>query len=109
MINEVLLQAAPAGGGMGMPLLLVGMFIVMYFFMIRPQQKKQKEQKKFRENLKTGDLVVTIGGIYGKILTIEADTLTIEVDRGTKLKIERGAVSAESTQKLAGEKDKKEK
>ena len=87
--------------GMVQYLPLVGVVIVMYFFMIRPQQKKQKEQLAFRDSLKKGDKVVTIGGLHGKIAEIENDLVVIDVDRGTKLTFDRSSISAEATKKVA--------
>ena len=75
--------------------------VVFYFFMIRPQQKKQKDQKKFREALKVGDEVVTIGGLYGKIVQVNDDTIVLDVDRGVKLTFSKESVSLESSQKIA--------
>lgn len=72
-----------------MILLMVGVF---YFFMIRPQMKKQKELKKFREGLAQGDKVVTIGGIHGKILEV-TDTTVLLSSEGTKLRFEKSAIS----------------
>ncbi|MDX1653401.1 MAG: preprotein translocase subunit YajC [Brumimicrobium sp.] len=72
-----------------MLLLILGVF---YFFMIRPQMKKQKELKKFREGLSVGDKVVTIGGIHGKILEV-TDTNVLLSCEGSKLRIEKSAVS----------------
>ncbi len=66
--------------------------VVFYFFMIRPQMKKQKETKKFRASLEKGDKIVTTGGIYGKIADIKEDTILIEVDNNVKLKIAKSAV-----------------
>ncbi len=68
------------------------MIVVMYFFMIRPQMKKQKELKKFRENLSVGDKVVTIGGIHGKILAIDESTILISAESG-KLRLDKSAIS----------------
>lgn len=99
----VLLEAAQ-GGGMSQfssLFLIGGMFVIMYFFMIRPQQKKAKEQKQFRESLKKGDNVVTIGGLHGKISSIESDdTIIVEVDKGIKLKFDRGSISAEASKRV---------
>lgn len=81
-------------------------FVVMYFFMIRPQQKKQKDQKKFLDELKKGDAVVTIGGLHGKVLEIDDLTVSLEVDRGFKLKFDRASISLEGTQRLQKEKAK---
>ena len=75
-------------------LIMFGMiFAVMYFFMIRPQIKKQKKEREYRSALKQGDAVSTIGGIYGKITDVKEDACVIEVHGGTKLKIAKTAVS----------------
>ncbi|MEY4603697.1 MAG: preprotein translocase subunit YajC [Bacteroidota bacterium] len=72
------------------PLILV--VVVFYFFMIRPQTKKQKELKRFRENLQHGDKIVTIGGIHGKILEVAETTVLINSE-GSKLRIEKAAIA----------------
>jgi preprotein translocase subunit YajC len=81
--------------GMGTSsLIMFGMiFAVMYFFMIRPQIKKQKKEREYRSALKQGDAVITIGGIYGKIIDVKEDAFVIEVHGGTKLKVAKTAVS----------------
>jgi preprotein translocase subunit YajC len=71
-----------------------------YFFMIRPQMKKAKEEKKFREELAKGDRIVTIGGIHGKVAEIKDTTLIIEVGDNQRLKIEKTAVSKDGTANL---------
>jgi preprotein translocase subunit YajC len=78
-------------------------FLVMYFFMIRPQQKKQNDQKKFLTALKKGDNVVTIGGLHGKIHEIDELTLILEVDRGMRLKFDRSAISLEGSKRVQSE------
>lgn len=80
-------------GGVNQLVMIVLMIGVFYFFMIRPQMKKQKELKKFREGIKAGDKIVTIGGIHGKILEISESTVLIQSE-GTKLRIEKSAVSS---------------
>ncbi len=75
------------------------MIVVLYFFMIRPQLKKQKEVKKFRENMKTGDKVVTIGGIHGKILEMNDSTVLISSE-GTKIRLDKSAVATSSEDQL---------
>ena len=86
----ILLQAGTGTSS----LIMFGMiFAVMYFFMIRPQIKKQKKEREYRSALKKGDSVITIGGIYGKITEVKEDALVIEVHGGTKLKISKTAVS----------------
>ena len=91
-----LLQAQ--GGGMIQPLFLIGMVEVMYFFMIRPQAKKAKEQKKFSESIQAGEDIVTTSGIHGKINRVNEDgTLKVEVASNTYMTFERAAVSMELT------------
>ena len=77
--------------------MMVAMFAILYFFMIRPQQKKAKEQKKFTEEIKKGDYVVTIGGAHGRVAEIEDDTFILEVERGARIKFSKSAISMEST------------
>lgn len=82
----------------GMTIIMFGlMFLVFYLFMIRPQMKKAKEEKQFRAELKKGDKIVTIGGIHGKIAEVKETTLIVEVGEGTKLKIEKSAVSKDNS------------
>ena len=91
-INKMILLET---GGTGMnSLIMFGMiFAVMYFFMIRPQIKKQKKEREYRSALKKGDKVITIGGIHGKITDVKEDTFIIEVHGGNVLKVEKTAVS----------------
>jgi preprotein translocase subunit YajC len=101
MIYSILLQAQ----GMTSQLLVMGAIIaVFYFFMIRPQQKKAKEQKKFAEEIKKGDYVVTIGGAHGRVAEIEDDTIILEVERGGRIKFNKSAISMESSKAAAGKK-----
>jgi preprotein translocase subunit YajC len=72
MLNSILLQVA--GSNMSSLFLIVGMFVIMYFFMIRPQQKKQKEQQSYVDALKAGDKVVTIGGAHGTIVSVRENS-----------------------------------
>lgn len=91
-----LLAQAQAGGSEAMIyqiLMWVGIFAVFYFFMIRPQQKKQKEQKQLLEGLKKGDDVVTIGGVHGKVYSVEDTTVILEMDKGVKITFEKSSVS----------------
>ena len=74
-------------------LAFVMIIAVMYFFMIRPQIKKQKKEREYRSALKQGNSVITIGGIYGKITEVKEDSFVIEVHGGTKLKVAKTAVS----------------
>ncbi|MBR4974434.1 MAG: preprotein translocase subunit YajC [Bacteroidales bacterium] len=91
-----ILQTAPAQqGGLGQYSFLIMMlliFVVMYIFMIRPQQKKQKEIAKFRDSLKKGDKIVTVGGIYGVVAEVKENHLLVEVDNGVKIKVDKTCV-----------------
>ncbi|MCR9015089.1 preprotein translocase subunit YajC [Aquiflexum gelatinilyticum] len=104
MNNQILLQSFLSSEIMGQVFLFGSIILIMYFFMIRPQQKKQKETKNFIDSIKKGDTAVTIGGIHGKIYSIEGDTVTLELDKGMKLKVEKSAISADFTKKATGTK-----
>lgn len=94
MLNFILLQAAAGGGGMVQLVLMGGIILVFWLFMIRPQAKKAKEQKKFVDNMQKGDKVVTIAGIHGTINKINEDnTINLEVSPGSYLKIEKSSIS----------------
>jgi preprotein translocase subunit YajC len=82
----------PAGGGMSMWVMLALMFAVMWFFMIRPQKKQQKELQNFRDSLKNGDKVVTIGGLYGTVAEIKDASVLIEVDKNVKIRVSKQAL-----------------
>lgn len=88
--NSILLQA-PANDWSGI-IMIVALIAIFYFFMIRPQQKRQKEIRKFREGLKIGDKVITAGGIYGKIRNVNDTTFQIEISEGVKIIIDKGSV-----------------
>ena len=95
---DILLQL-PAGGagGMGSTLfMLIAIIAVFYFFMIRPQQKKQKELQKSRDAMTTGDRVVTAGGIHGRIKEVGDTWFLVEVADGVRLKFEKSSVYASS-------------
>ena len=106
---NILLMAPPSGqgaggGGMASSLIfLVLIFVVFYFFFIRPQVKRQKDVKKFRESLAKGNKVITIGGIHGKIIEMQETTCTIEVEGGVKLKLEKSAIASDTQDQLTGE------
>jgi preprotein translocase subunit YajC len=92
---SILLQA---GNGATMQIvLMVAIIGIFYFFMIRPQQKKAKDQKKFTDDIKKGDNVVTIGGAHGRVAEIEGDTFVLEVERGARIKFSKSAISMDST------------
>ena len=83
-------------------LIMVGaIFVVMYFFMIRPQTKKAKDQKTFLDSLQKGDKIVTVAGIHGRILKVnENGTIDVEIDTNTKVVMERSGISMEYTRTL---------
>ena len=90
-----LLQAEATQGFMGnysTIIMIVLIFAVMWFFMIRPQRKQQKELQNFRDSLAKGDKVVTIGGIYGTVAEIKEDSVLIEVDNGVKIRVSKQAL-----------------
>lgn len=100
MLETILLFGGPSQGGQqggassfsGLIMLLL-VFVVMYFFMIRPQLKKQKEAQKFRNELKKGDKVITIGGLHGKIVEVTDTTVTLEADKDIHLTFEKSAIA----------------
>jgi len=101
MTHLFLQTPAAAGQGMGWvtPVFMAAMFAVMYFFMIRPQQQKAKEQKLFVDSMKKGDRVVTLAGMHGKINSIDESTQTIlvEVADNVRIKMDKSAISTEFT------------
>ncbi|EAZ81487.1 preprotein translocase subunit YajC [Algoriphagus machipongonensis] len=106
MISTILAQAAAGGGSgiLGQVFLFGSIILIMYFFMIRPQQKKQKESKKFIEEIKKGDAVVTIGGLHGKVASVDGDTVILELDRGLKVTVEKSAISLDFSKKSTSSK-----
>ena len=95
-----LLQATGGGADFTSFLPIIGMVVIFYFFFIRPQQKKQKETKNFLQEIKKGDRIVTVGGIHGKVVEVADTTFLLDVDRGTKLLIEKSSISLDSSKKL---------
>ena len=94
---SIFLQS-PAGGSSMNIILMVGMIVVFYFFMIRPQAKKAKQQKQFISNMQKGEKIVTIAGIHGTINKINDDgTIMLETSPGSYIKIEKSAISMEWT------------
>ena len=96
MLNSILVQAAAGadqqGGGMMNILLIVALIAIFYFFMFRPQNKKQKEIKKFRDAMQKGDKVTTAGGIHGKIKEIKKDVIVLQIDDNVKITIDKAMV-----------------
>lgn len=88
---------ANAGGDWRFWIMMLLIFVVMWLFMIRPQQKKQKELAKFRNALQKGDKIVTIGGIYGVVSDVKEKYIEIEVDSNVKLRVDRSAIVKDMT------------
>jgi preprotein translocase subunit YajC len=104
MTSTLLMMGAAGGkGGYGDIIMMVLIIVVFYFFMIRPQMKKAKDQKKFREAIKVGDKIITIGGIHGKIAEIGDTTFIITIEAGVKIKIEKSAVSMDTSTLIGAE------
>jgi len=97
LLNVLMLQAAGADNGMMMWIMLIAMFAIMYFFMIRPQNKKQKEIANFRKQLQVGQQVVTAGGIHGTIKEINDSDVILEIDRNVKVRIDKNSIFADAT------------
>lgn len=84
--------------------MLILIIVVMWFFMIRPQRKQQKELQKFRDSLKKGDKVVTIGGIYGTVVELKDKSVLIEVDKDVKIRVDRNALQGDFSESEAAQK-----
>ena len=99
MNTFTLMQAAQTaqGNGWQMWVMLLLIFVVMWFFMIRPQRKQQKEMENFRNSLKNGDKVVTIGGIYGTIAEVKENYVLLEVDKDVKIRVNKQAIQKDYT------------
>ena len=90
----ILLNGQGGGDFSGMLIMMGGMFVIMYFFMIRPQMKKAKEAKKFQESIAVGDKVMTLGGIHGKVLEVDEITVVIGLDQG-RMRVEKAGLAAD--------------
>lgn len=101
---SIFLQSPPPEGNNWQFLAMMSLlFVVFYFFMIRPQQKKAKEAKKFRESLQKGSKVITIGGLHGKVVEVNDKTILIEADTNVRLRFEKSAVAMDSTMQITEE------
>ena len=90
----IVLQAAGGGMDMSFLIMMLAIFAIMYFFMIRPQNKKQKEIQNFRRNLEVGQEVITAGGIYGKIKELNDNYVILEIASAVRIKIDRNSIYA---------------
>lgn len=85
------------GGGWQTMIMILLIIVIFYFFMIRPQNKRNKEERQYRESLQKGQKVVTLGGVHGKIVEVKETTLVIEIANGVNIEIERTAISVDMT------------
>ncbi len=92
LFNFIMLNAVSGGSGMANLLMIVAIIVIFYFFMVRPQQKKQKEIRKFREGIQEGQKVVTAGGIYGKVRKIKDTSFSIEIAPNVCITVDKGSV-----------------
>ena len=101
-MNVMLLQAQAQGGGYGMLIMMVAIFAIMYFFMIRPQQKQQKKIREFQNALKENDKVVLGGGIHGTVRRVDLANGVVEVEiaRGVVVTVDKNGVYADSASQL---------
>ncbi|SRR5271157_670356 len=105
-LSSIILMAPQSGAASGssstwysfLPLILI--VVVFYLFFIRPQMKRSKDQKKFRESLEKGQKVITVGGIHGRIVEIQETTVTIEVEGQVRLRVEKSAIAIDNTQTI---------
>jgi preprotein translocase subunit YajC len=95
-LSYIVLQAPQSGMGWSGILMLVAVFAIMYFMMIRPQQKRQKEVQKQRESLKVGDKIITAGGIHGKVKEISEKDFLIEIAENVRVRVDKTSVFASS-------------
>lgn len=97
---NTIFQAAGAQGGassMSMWIMLALIFVVMWFFMIRPQRKQQKELQTFRDGLKKGDKVITVGGIFGTVVEVKDNSVLLEIDKDVKIRVAKTSVVRDSS------------
>jgi preprotein translocase subunit YajC len=92
MTNMILLQAQQGGAGGSMWIWMIVILVVMWILMMRPQRKKEKEEQQFRNSLKKGDRVVFSGGIYGKVHSVDAHTVEVEVSNGVIMTVEKSMI-----------------
>lgn len=95
-ISDAMAQtgAGGAGGGIMTFLPMIALFVIFYFLLIRPQQKRQKEHKNMVAGLAKGDEVVTMGGVLGKVTAVDDNFLTVEITKGTEIRVQRMSVQA---------------
>lgn len=109
MLISIFLQATGGGNPLMSILPIILIIFIFYFFMIRPQSKKMKEEKGFRDSLGKGDKVVTLGGIHGRIVEVQEKIFMVEIDTNVKVRMEKTGISAEATKQYYGKDPEKTK
>jgi preprotein translocase subunit YajC len=97
LYNLITLQSTATGGDYSSIIMLIALIAIFYFLMIRPQQKKQKQIRQFRDALQKGDDVITAGGIYGKIKEVKDNVILLSVADGVTIKVDKGSVYPSAT------------
>lgn len=98
LLDQTAAAGQPQGSSLSGLIMILLIFVVFWLFFIRPQNKKQKEEQKFRESLQKGDEVVTIGGIHGKVVDVKETTVMISIDSNVKIEVEKSAITAMPSQ-----------
>lgn len=96
-------SGSSSGGGYTSLLFLAMFVFILYFFMIRPQAKKAKEQRSFIDSIQKGQRVVTTGGVHGRVVQVEDRTVLLEVDKNVKIRVERSMVSVDFSKSVQEE------
>ncbi|HHV04338.1 MAG: preprotein translocase subunit YajC [Bacteroidales bacterium] len=97
ILQEQTTATAAKGGNWTFLIMMVAIFVVMYFLMIRPQKKRQKELKEYRDSLKKGEKVITAGGIYGTIAEVKDNYVLLEVDTNVKIRVDKSTLVKDSS------------
>lgn len=103
-ILSILLQAQSGGPAMQQLVMILMIVVIFYFFMMRPQMKKAKQERAFKDSIVKGDKIVTIGGVHGKVTEVNDTTFMVEIADNVRVKLEKSAVSAEASKQYAEKK-----
>ncbi|HNQ13279.1 MAG TPA: preprotein translocase subunit YajC [Bacteroidia bacterium] len=104
LYQTILLQQS--GAAMQQLIMILLIIVIFYFFMIRPQMKKAKQEREFKQGVQKGDKIVTIGGVHGRIIEVAETTFLVEIDSNVKVRIEKTAISAEASKQFSKKEDK---
>ena len=104
ILNTIFMQAQPQGSSWSFIVMMLLIFVVMWLFMIRPQQKRQKELNNFRNSLEPGQKIITAGGIYGKIKEVRETYVLVEVDNNVHIRIDKSMIMKDPSDLMAQQK-----